>query len=339
MTLVKPSDCHIHLRDGESLTRTVQDATRQFCQAIVMPNLQPPVTDIAPLVEYRARIQENIPANQTFKPLMTLYLTDKTDPKLVKLAKQNDVIAFKLYPAGATTNSAQGVTAIENVYDVLEAMQTEGLPLCIHGEVTDSDVDIFDREKVFIEKTLNPLIKRFPRLKIILEHITTEQAVAFVESTENHIAATITPHHLLLNRNHIFEDGIKPHHYCLPVLKRATHQQALLRAATSGNPKFFLGTDSAPHAIARKESSCGCAGIYNAYNAIELYAEIFEQAGALNKLERFASFFGPEFYQIPIVEETITLEKTPWEVPKTLTYGNTMIKPLFAGETLQWKLK
>ncbi|MEC8427074.1 MAG: dihydroorotase, partial [Pseudomonadota bacterium] len=299
LTLVQPDDWHIHLRDGEALSTTVTDAARSFSRAIVMPNLVPPVLNAAQAMEYKSRIAAHIPSGSGFDPLMVLYLTDNTTPEMIAEAHDAGVIACKLYPAGATTNSDSGVTDIANVYPALEAMQKHGMKFLLHGEVTDSSIDIFDREKAFIDKTLSVLAKDFPSLKMVMEHITTRDAAEFVESASDNIAATITAHHLLYNRNHMLAGGIRPHYYCLPILKRSTHQEALIKAATSGNPSFFLGTDSAPHAKDKKEAACGCAGSYTAYHAIELYAEVFEDAGALDKLEDFASHFGPDFYGLP----------------------------------------
>jgi dihydroorotase len=339
ITLTRPDDWHIHLRDGAALNRTVKDAAQQFSRAIVMPNLVPPVMDTAQALDYKARILAARPAGSAFEPLMVLYLTDNTDPAEIAKAKAAGITAAKLYPAGATTNSSSGVTDLSKIYPVLEAMQTAGMPFLLHGEVTDSAIDIFDREKVFIDRTFNPLVKQFPALKMVLEHITTSDAAAFVTQAPANIAATITAHHLLYNRNHMLAGGIRPHYYCLPILKRNTHQAALIAAATSGNPKFFLGTDSAPHAQDKKEAACGCAGSYTAYAAIELYAEAFENAGALNKLEGFASHFGADFYQLPRNTETITLIKQTWQMPATLPFAGTTLVPLRAGETLCWQLQ
>ncbi|TVZ39956.1 dihydroorotase [Alteromonadaceae bacterium 2753L.S.0a.02] len=337
LTLTRPDDWHIHLRDGQALTTTVADAARSFARVIVMPNLVPPITQAQQVLDYRARIMESVPGGVSFEPLMVLYLTDNTSVEQITAARQAGVVACKLYPAGATTNSDSGVTDITRIYPVLEAMQKHKMLLLIHGEVTSSDIDIFDREAVFIERTLGPLIQEFPGLKIVLEHITTAQAVEFVAQGPANIAATITAHHLLYNRNHMLAGGIRPHYYCLPILKRQTHQQALIGAAISGSPKFFLGTDSAPHAKDRKEAACGCAGSYTAFAAIELYAEAFETAGALDKLEGFASHFGSDFYGLPRNEETITLVKKPWQVPETLSFGDTTLVPVKAGETLCWQ--
>ncbi|MDO3388214.1 dihydroorotase [Gilvimarinus sp. SDUM040013] len=338
ITLLRPDDWHIHLRDGDSLARTVPDAAAQFARSIVMPNLVPPVTNADQARAYRERIVTAVPANARFEPLMVLYLTDNTQPEDIAAAKAAGVVACKLYPAGATTNSDSGVTDVKNIYPVLDAMQREGLLFLVHGEVTDSAIDIFDREKIFLETILSGVVKDFPELKIVLEHITTQDAAEFVKAAGPKVAATITAHHLLYNRNHMLVGGIKPHYYCLPILKRMTHQDALIAAATSGNPKFFLGTDSAPHAKSKKEAACGCAGSYTAYSAIELYAEAFERAGALDKLEGFASHFGPDFYGLTRNTDTVTLKREPWQLPQTLPYLDETIVPLCAGETLNWKL-
>jgi len=339
LTLTRPDDWHIHLRDGAALGRTVGDAAGQFARAIVMPNLVPPVLNTEQALDYKARILAARPAGSQFEPLMVLYLTDNTDPAEIAKAKAAGVTACKLYPAGATTNSASGVTDLARIYPVLEAMEKAGMHFLLHGEVTDSSIDIFDREKVFIDRTFNPLVSRFPGLKMVLEHITTADAAEFVASAPANVAATITAHHLLYNRNHMLAGGIRPHYYCLPILKRGTHQQALIKAATSGSPKFFLGTDSAPHAKDKKEAACGCAGSYTAYAAIELYAEAFEDAGALDKLEAFASHFGPDFYQLPRNRNTITLVKADWQAPDVLGFADTDLVPLRAGETLRWQIK
>ena len=336
--IIYPDDWHCHLRDGDFLQSTVPDMARQFKRAVVMPNLVPPVTTVAMAHAYRERIQAAIPAGNDFTPLMTLYLTDETSPQtIVEAKKAGFIIGCKLYPAGVTTNSAAGVTALSKCDVVFETMSEVGLPLLIHGEVNDPTTDIFDRERVFIEQHLIPLTKRFPKLKIVLEHITTRDAVQFVLQAPQNVAATITPHHLLLNRNDMLVGGIKPHHYCLPILKRQTHQAALIEAATSGNPKFFLGTDSAPHAKSKKETACGCAGVYNAFSAMELYTAAFEQANALDKLENFASHFGPAFYGLPANRAKLTLTKTPWQMPTTLAFGEETLIPFLAGETLAWK--
>lgn len=338
LTLTRPDDWHIHLRDGAALTRTVADAAQQFARAIVMPNLVPPVMNTEQALTYKQRILAARPAGSKFEPLMVLYLTDKTDPVEIAKAKAAGVVACKLYPAGATTNSDSGVTHLKNIYPVLEAMQKEGMHFLLHGEVTDSSIDIFDREKTFIDRNLRPLVREFPSLKMVLEHITTQEAAEFVTDAPANIAATITAHHLLYNRNHMLAGGIRPHYYCLPILKRNTHQQALIKAATSGNPKFFLGTDSAPHARDKKEAACGCAGSYTAYAALELYAEAFEAANALDKLEGFASHFGADFYGLPRNTEQITLIKNSWQAPESLAFADSQLVPLRAGETLQWQL-
>lgn len=339
LTLTRPDDWHIHLRDGAALTRTVGDVAQQFARAIVMPNLVPPVLNTEQALAYKARIQAACPAGNHFEPLMVLYLTDNTDPAEIAKAKTAGITACKLYPAGATTNSASGVTDLAKIYPVLEAMEKAGMHFLLHGEVTDSAIDIFDREKVFLDRTFSQVVKNFPALKMVLEHITTADAAEFVTAAPANVAATITAHHLLYNRNHMLAGGIRPHFYCLPILKRGTHQQALIKAATSGNPKFFLGTDSAPHAKDKKEAACGCAGSYTAYAAIELYAEAFEDANALDKLEAFASHFGADFYGLPRNTEVITLVKKEWQVPETLSFGDQPLVPLRAGETLRWQLQ
>ena len=339
LTLTRPDDWHIHLRDGAALTRTVGDAAQQFARAIVMPNLVPPVMNTDQAQAYKERILAARPKDSQFEPLMVLYLTDNTDPAEIAIAKANGVTACKLYPAGATTNSASGVTDLKKIYPVLAAMQNAGMHFLLHGEVTDSAIDIFDREKVFLDRTFSQVVKDFPALKMVLEHITTADAAQFVAEAPSNVAATITAHHLLYNRNHMLAGGIRPHYYCLPILKRGTHQQALIKAATSGSPKFFLGTDSAPHAKDKKEAACGCAGSYTAYAAIELYAEAFEDAGALDKLEAFASHFGADFYGLPRNTDTITLIKQDWQVPDTLSLGDQPLVPLRAGEILRWQLQ
>ncbi|WP_217629958.1 dihydroorotase [Thiothrix caldifontis] len=339
LTMTRPDDWHVHLRDGDMLATVLPDTAQRFARAIVMPNLKPPVRTVADAGAYRERILSALPANMRFEPLMTLYLTDNTSPEDIRQAKSSGFIhAVKYYPAGATTHSDSGVTDIRQVAAVLETMQEVDLPLLIHGEVTDTNIDIFDREAVFIERILVPLLERLPRLRVVLEHITTAQAAAFVTAASANVAATITVHHLLYNRNAMFQGGIRPHAYCLPVLKRESHRQALVAAATSGNPKFFLGTDSAPHLRHDKESSCGCAGIYSAHAALELYAEVFEQAGALDKLEAFASFHGSDFYGLPRNQEQVTLVKQPWTVPAALNAGDHALIPLRAGETVGWHL-
>jgi len=340
LDITRPDDWHIHLRDGAALALTVADASRYFGRAIIMPNLTPPVRNLAEASAYRQRIEAHLPASgNRLLPLMVLYLTDNTRPEdIAEAANSGVVYAAKLYPAGATTNSDSGVTDIDKLAPVLEAMQSHGLPLLVHGEVTDADIDIFDREAVFIDRHLKGICSRFPELKVVLEHITTADAAAFVGEAPANIAATITAHHLLYNRNDMLAGGIRPHYYCLPILKRNTHQQALIDAATSGSPKFFLGTDSAPHARHRKETDCGCAGCYTAHAAIELYAEAFDNAGALDKLEAFASFYGPDFYGLPRNNDRITLSKTPWQAPEQLSLGEDSLRPLRAGDTLQWQV-
>ena len=343
--LIQPDDWHLHIRDGEVMRDVLTDTARQFARAIIMPNLKPPVTTVDLAKAYRARIDANLKSLgiDTFTPLMTLYLTDNTAADEVRKAKAEGVAAFKLYPAGATTNSDAGVSDIKRCYKALEAMQELGVPLLVHGEVTHADVDIFDREAVFIDQVLEPLRKDFPNLKIVFEHITTKQAAHYVRDAvtgdHNLIAATITPQHLLMNRNAIFAGGIRPHHYCLPVLKREEHRVALLEAATSGNPRFFLGTDSAPHAKGAKEAACGCAGCYSAFNALGLYAEAFESVGKLNHLEGFASFYGPDFYGLSRNTKKMTLVKKPQSIPAELPLGDATIVPLRAGETVAWSLK
>lgn len=339
ITFRKPDDWHIHLRDDRYLSRTVADASRQFNRAIVMPNLVPPVTNTEQAYAYRKRIIQHIPAGTNFNPLMTLYLTDNTSVQDIEEASNTAFIkGVKLYPAGATTNSDAGVTNIFKRGKIFKAMEKAGIPLLLHGEVTTDDIDIFDREKRFIDEVLKKLTAEYPSLKIVLEHITTSHAVEFIESSHHHpLAATITAHHLLFNRNHLLAGGIKPHYYCLPVLKRNTHQDALIKAATSGSDRFFLGTDSAPHTRDKKEAACGCAGCYTAYSAIELYAEAFERADALDKLEGFASIHGPGFYGLSPNEETITLRKKTWTVPSSLEYGDSTLTPLLAGEEISWQ--
>ncbi|HVJ10124.1 MAG TPA: dihydroorotase [Burkholderiales bacterium] len=335
----RPDDWHLHLRDGAALASTVADAARCFARAIVMPNLRPAVRTTAQALDYRGRILGEVPEGSTFEPLMTLYLTDDTAPEEISRAKLSGrVFGVKLYPAGATTHSDEGVTRLSRCFHALEKMQEFGMPLLVHGEVTDPAIDVFDREQVFLEEVLGPLLERFPGLKVVLEHITTREAAQYVEVTGPNVAATITAHHLLLNRNAIFLGGIRPHHYCLPVLKREVHREALVEAAISGNPKFFLGTDSAPHARNTKEAACGCAGIYTAHAALELYAAAFEEAGALDKLEGFASVFGAQFYGLPLNEGTLTLVREEWRVPERLRFGKDELVPLRAGETIPWKL-
>jgi dihydroorotase len=338
ITFTRPDDWHLHLRDGALLRSIVSDTARQFGRAIVMPNLRPPITTTVQAMEYRSRILAALPVDAKFEPLMTLYLTNNTTADEICLAKASGIVhAIKLYPAGATTNSDAGVTDLRHAYAALEEMQRCGLPLLVHGEVTNTEVDIFDREAVFIERVLQPLLKDFPNLRVVFEHITTKEAAQFVLDADNHIAATLTPQHLLYNRNAMLVGGIRPHFYCLPILKRELHREALIKAATSGNPKFFLGTDSAPHAQSTKENSCGCAGCYSAHAAIELYAEAFEAAGALDKLEGFASFFGADFYGLPRNTDTVTLSKESWKMPAILKFGEHQLVPLRAGEIMQWK--
>jgi dihydroorotase len=338
ITLTRPDDWHLHLRDGAVLRDVLPHTARQFARAIVMPNLKPPVTTVALAKAYYERIMAVLPSDLKFEPLMTLYLTDNTAPEEIKRAVDCGFVhGVKLYPAGATTNSDAGVTNLKHCMTTLEMMQTEGLPLLVHGEVTDGDIDLFDREAVFIEKILIPLRKQLPALKIVFEHITTYQAADYVRDADGPIAATITAHHLLYNRNAIFKGGVRPHYYCLPVLKREIHRQALLNAASSGNPRFFLGTDSAPHAKGLKEHACGCAGCYTALHAMELYAQAFEEIGALNKLEAFASFHGPDFYGLPRNQDQITIERSPWHIPEELPMAETTVVPLDAGQLLQWK--
>jgi dihydroorotase len=339
LTIARPDDWHLHLRDGAAMASVLADSARRFARAIVMPNLKPPVTTTQQALHYRERILSELPEGADFEPLMTLYLTDNTSVEEIARARLSGrVHAVKYYPAGATTNSAAGVTRISRCFSALEKMEQLGLPLLIHGEVTDPMVDIFDREKAFVDEVLGPIVERFSNLKVVLEHITTRDAVQYIEVTGPRVAATITPHHLLLNRSALFLGGIRPHHYCLPVLKREEHREALVEAATSGNPKFFLGTDSAPHSRETKEAACGCAGIYNAHAAIELYAAAFEEAGALDKLEGFASRFGAAFYGLPPNQDTITLVREEWTVPQTLIFGRERLVPLRAGETVPWKL-
>jgi len=339
LTITKPDDWHLHLRDGDALRAVLPDTVKRFARAIVMPNLKPPVVNTELALAYRERIRAALPARARFEPLMTLYLTDNTAPAEIARARASGAVyAVKYYPAGVTTNSDSGVTDIRKCFPTLEAMAEAQMPLLVHGEVTDSQVDVFDREKVFVERTLIPLVQMFRHLKIVVEHITTANAVKFVLSAPDSVAATITAHHLLLNRNALFQGGIRPHHYCLPVIKREDHRLALVKAATSGNPKFFLGTDSAPHARHTKENDCGCAGIYTAHAGIELYAEAFETAGALDKLEGFASFFGADFYGLPRNAERVTLLRRDLEVPHELPYGTDRLVPLRAGSTVRWSL-
>jgi dihydroorotase len=339
ITIIKPDDWHLHVRDGELLRDVVPDTARCFARAIIMPNLKPPALTTAQALAYRQRILAAVPAGVDFTPLMTLYLTDNTTPAEIVTAQQSGLIhAVKLYPAGATTHADAGVTAIHHTYATLEKMAELGMPLLVHGEVTDTQVDVFDREQVFIERVLQPLANRIPQLKIVFEHVTTAEAVAFVEQSPPTLAATITPHHLLYNRNSMFRGGIRPHYYCLPVLKRERHREVLIKAATSGNPKFFLGTDSAPHAQSAKETACGCAGIYNAHAAIEFYTEVFSAAGKLDRLENFASCFGADFYGLPRNTTTITLQQQDWQVPATKHFGNDKLIPMRAGENVHWRV-
>ncbi|OYT98145.1 MAG: dihydroorotase [Burkholderiales bacterium PBB1] len=338
LTLRRPDDWHLHLRDGAALAAVLPDTARQFARAIVMPNLKPPVTTTAQALAYAGRIRAALPAGLAFEPLMTLYLTDRQPPDEIVRAKEAGIVAVKLYPAGATTNSDAGVTDLRLTYPTLEAMQLAGMPLLVHGEVTDADIDLFDREAVFIDTKLIPLRRDFPELKIVFEHITTREAAQYVASAGVHTAATLTAHHLLYNRNALFTGGVRPHYYCLPVLKREVHRQALVAAATSGSDRFFLGTDSAPHAAHLKEHPCGCAGCYTALSAIELYAEAFEAAGALDQLEAFASVHGPTFYGLPLNTGKITLRREAWTLPESLPYGDSQLKPLRGGETLSWRL-
>lgn len=338
LTLTRPDDWHLHVRDGVPLHTVVPHTAAQFGRAIIMPNLRPPVTTAAQALAYKERILAAVPAGVAFEPLMTLYLTDNLPADEIARAKDAGVVACKLYPAGATTNSDAGVTDIRKTYATLEAMQKAGLPLLVHGEVTSPDIDLFDREAVFIDQQLIPLRRDFPELKIVFEHITTREAAQYVADSDAYTAATITAHHLLYNRNAIFTGGIRPHYYCLPVLKRETHRQALVQAATSGSAKFFLGTDSAPHPAHLKEHATGCAGCYTAHAAIEMYAEAFDNAGALDKLEAFASFNGPDFYHLPRNSGTITLCKESWTPPESFAFGDAELKPLRAGEALPWRM-
>jgi len=339
LTILRPDDWHLHLRDGPALAAVLADTARRFGRAIVMPNLKPPVRTTREALAYRERILGVLPPRARFEPLMTLYLTDDTPPEEITAAKESGrVHAVKLYPAGATTHSDAGVTRISRCFRALERMAELEMPLLVHGEVTDPAIDVFDRESAFLEEVLGPLVARFPTLKVVLEHVTTREAVQFVEVTGPNIAATITAHHLLMNRNSLFLGGVRPHHYCLPVLKREEHREALVEAATSGNPKFFLGTDSAPHARSAKEAACGCAGMYTAHAALELYAIAFEEAGALDKLEGFASEFGAKFYGLPLNEEQVTLVRQDWTVPQSIDFGGEELTPLRAGESLPWKL-
>jgi dihydroorotase len=338
LTLTTPDDWHLHLRDGEALAAVLPHTARQFARAVIMPNLRPPITTTEQALAYRQRILAALPQGLTFEPLMTLYLTDVTPAREIERAAQAGVVACKLYPSGATTNSDSGVTDLKRIYPVLEAMQKFGLLLLIHAEVTDPDIDLFDREAVFIDRHLRALRAHFPELKIVFEHITTQEAVEFVQSEPIHTAATLTAHHLLLNRNAIFMGGVRPHYYCLPVLKRERHRQALLAAAVSGDPRFFLGTDSAPHASHLKEHECGCAGCYTAASAMELYAQAFESVDALGQLEGFASFFGADFYGLPRNKGRLTLRRETWRLPESFPYAGHQLKPLFAQEALSWRV-
>ena len=338
ITLTRPDDWHLHVRDGDALRTVVPHTAAQFARVIIMPNLRPPVTTTAAALAYRERIRAAVPEGLSFEPLMTLYLTDNLPPEEIKRAQDAGVVAVKLYPAGATTNSDAGVTDLRKTYKTLEVMQRAGMPLLVHGEVTAPEIDLFDREAVFIDTQLVPLRRDFPELKIVLEHITTREAAQYVQEADRFTAATITAHHLLYNRNAIFMGGIRPHYYCLPVLKREQHRLALVQAATRGSSKFFLGTDSAPHAAQLKENASGCAGCYTANTAMELYAEAFDAAGALNKLEGFASFHGPDFYGLARNTGSITLRRENWTVPESFAFGEALLKPLRAGEVLQWKL-
>ena len=338
LTITRPDDWHLHVRDGAALATVVPHTAAQFGRAIVMPNLRPPVTTTEQALAYKDRILAAVPAGVAFEPLMSLYLTDNLPPAEIAAARAAGVVAAKLYPAGATTNSDAGVTDLRKIYPVLDAMQQAGMLLLVHGEVTSPDIDLFDREAVFIEQQLIPLRRDFPALRIVMEHITTREAAQYVAGADAHLAATITAHHLLYNRNAIFTGGIRPHYYCLPVLKREVHRQALVQAATSGSPKFFLGTDSAPHPAHLKEHASGCAGCYTAHAALELYAEAFDNAGALDKLEGFASFHGPAFYGLPRNQGTITLRRESWTPPESYPFGDAQLKPLRGGEALAWKL-
>jgi dihydroorotase len=338
ITLTRPDDWHLHVRDGEALATVVPHTAAQFGRAIIMPNLKPPVTTAAQAVAYRERILAAVPEGLHFEPLMTLYLTDTLPPDEIKRAREAGVVATKLYPAGATTNSDAGVTDLRKTYQTLEAMQREGVLLLVHGEVTDSEIDLFDREAVFIDTKLIPLRRDFPELKIVFEHITTREAVQYVQQADRFTAATVTAHHLLYNRNALFTGGIRPHFYCLPVLKREVHRQALVQAATSGSAKFFLGTDSAPHPAHLKEHAVGCAGCYTAHAAMEMYAEAFDAAGALDQLEAFASFNGADFYGLPRNQGSITLKRESWTPPESFAFGQAQLKPLRSGEALPWKL-
>jgi dihydroorotase len=339
ITLRRPDDWHVHLRDGSMLAAVLPFTARQFARAIVMPNLVPPVTDVGAARAYRERILAALPKDAEFTPLMSCYLTDATDPREVARGYEEGVFAaVKLYPAHATTNSASGVTDIGRVMPVLERMAALRMPLLVHGEVTDPEIDVFDREAVFIDRVLDPLCRRLPELRIVLEHITTEEAADYVKSAGANLAATITAHHLVINRNAIFAGGIRPHLYCLPIAKREKHRQALRRAATSGNPRFFLGTDSAPHTVPAKETACGCAGIFTAHCVLEIYAEVFEEEGALDRFEAFAALNGAEFYRLPVNSARVTLRREPFAVPECIGAGENALVPFRAGETLRWRL-
>ncbi len=337
LTFTRPDDWHLHVRDGAAMAAVVPASARQFGRAIVMPNLRPPVTTAAQALAYRDRIRAVLPAGVAFEPLMTLYLTDGLPPEEIVRAKAAGVVAIKLYPAGATTNSADGVTDLRKTYPTLEAMQREGLPLLMHGEVTDPAIDLFDREAVFIDRVMTPLRRDFPELKVVFEHLTTREGAQYVAAADRFTGATITPQHLLYNRNAIFLGGLRPHLYCLPVLKGEEHRQALVKVVTSGSDRFFLGTDSAPHAAHLKESAMGHAGCYSALSALELYAEVFEAAGALDQFEAFASFNGPAFYGLPRNEGTVTLRREAWTLPESIPFGEAQLKPLRGGEELTWK--
>ncbi|WP_318284760.1 dihydroorotase [Halomonas denitrificans] len=340
LVMTRPDDWHLHVRDGEALSDVLGATGRCFARAIVMPNLKPPVTTVARAAAYRDRILAAMPAEAAFEPLMTLYLTDNTTPDEIRRAAECEFVhAVKYYPAGATTNSDSGVTDLARAMPALEAMQEVDLPLLLHGEVTDGEIDVFDREAVFIERHLDRLVRDLPELRMVLEHVTTSDAVDFVSAAPDRVAATVTVHHLMLNRNALFDGGLRPHHYCLPLIKRERHRRALVEAATSGSPKFFLGTDSAPHPKGAKESDCGCAGVFSAPNAIELYAEVFEATGRLDRLEGFASHHGPDFYRLPRNRGTITLTRSPWSVPEELPFADSTIVPLRAGGRVAWRLE
>jgi dihydroorotase len=338
LTLTRPDDCHLHLRDGPALAAVLADSARRFARAVVMPNLRPPLTTVAAALAYGERIRAALPTGVDFTPLLTLYLTEATPASELRAAKAAGLVGVKLYPAGATTHSDAGVRRIEAVYPLLETLQDIDLPLLVHGEVTDPKVDVFDREAVFVERHLAPLVARFPGLRVVLEHVTTREGVEFVRAARSGVAASITPQHLSMNRGALFEGGLRPHHYCLPVLKREEHRAAVLAAAISGDPKFFLGTDSAPHPQTAKESACGCAGIYSAHGGIELYAEAFDAAGALDKLDAFASRHGADFYRLPRNRGTLTLRRAPTPVPDSLPFGDERLVPLRAGGQLAWQI-